>query len=215
MKIAVTPMDAAGHLNPLLALCTKLKDMGHEVKFFLKTEMNEEHLNKFGFGTHMFGKRGLSFTKEEMYEVIPPYELQDETDSKCPSILNDSPHPLSSTNVTFFVSFSLSISHLLVSLFLMTSLLSSRVDSRPLSLWLCNNRGNASEGSRRTAAVWSRFGDLRPNRRPWPHRRLLAGHPLCCHDNGKFPRAVTVFNFISICYLSSAQHSNNYKDKAN
>ena len=82
MKICVAPVDAAGHFNPLLALCTKLRDMGHDVKFFLGTEMNEEHLLKLGFEAHVYGERGKPLSAARIFEDIPSYDEQDETDSK-------------------------------------------------------------------------------------------------------------------------------------
>ena len=83
MKIAVHPMDSAGHLNPLLALCMKLRDQGrHEISFFLATDVYQTELSQLGFQTHLVGEKGEGHTQQSMLEGIPSYEEQDETDSK-------------------------------------------------------------------------------------------------------------------------------------
>ena len=87
MKVAVTPYEATGHVNPLLALCKKLKERGHEVQFFIVTDLYEKELLQLGFETHLFGEeRGVRHTPQSMFELIPMYQDQDETDSKYPLI---------------------------------------------------------------------------------------------------------------------------------
>jgi len=81
MKVAVTPYEATGHVNPLLALCKKLRERGHEVQFFIVTDLYEKELLQLGFETHLFGEeRGVRHTPQSMFELIPMYQDQDETD---------------------------------------------------------------------------------------------------------------------------------------
>mmetsp|Transcript_6213 Transcript_6213/g.15107 ORF Transcript_6213/g.15107 Transcript_6213/m.15107 type:complete len:503 (-) Transcript_6213:61-1569(-) len=83
MKIAVCPMDAVGHTNPLLALSKELLARGHELRFFLTTEVNEAHLDQLHerASTHLLGERGPQ-TPNKVFEKIPTYEEQDEADRR-------------------------------------------------------------------------------------------------------------------------------------
>lgn len=80
------PLDAVGHTNPLLALSRQLLANGHELRFFLQTEMHEKHLDacfaEDNASTCVFGERGEDNGLEKVYKKIPPYEEQDESDQK-------------------------------------------------------------------------------------------------------------------------------------
>uniref|UniRef100_A0A7S2Z5M5 Glycosyltransferase n=1 Tax=Chloropicon laureae TaxID=464258 RepID=A0A7S2Z5M5_9CHLO len=84
MKIALLPPDAVGHTNPLLALSRELLARGHELRFFLQTEMHEEHLSTFHdrASTCVFGDRNRDNGLGEALKNVPAYEDQDETDQK-------------------------------------------------------------------------------------------------------------------------------------
>merc|ERR1712176_1337563 len=84
MKIALLVLDAVGHSNPLLALSRELLARGHELRFFLQTEMHEKHLSTFHdrASTCVFGDRNRDNGVAEMLKHVPAYEDQDETDQK-------------------------------------------------------------------------------------------------------------------------------------
>jgi len=70
MRIAVTAIDAVGHLNPLVALCSGLLDKGHDIRFFLTSPINLENLEKVA---KLHPNGSVSFQK--YYDE--PFDLQE------------------------------------------------------------------------------------------------------------------------------------------
>ena len=91
MRIAVYTMDAIGHLNPLLALCSKLMERGHFLRFFLSSDKNEKNLEKLPFKGKFDMVRvyedGGELSHEAFMSDIKPYEDQTESDKKVSDIL--------------------------------------------------------------------------------------------------------------------------------
>jgi len=91
MRIAVYTMDAIGHLNPLLALCSKLMERGHFLRFFLSSDKNEKNLEKLPFKGKFDMVRvyedGGELSHEAFMSDIKPYEDQTESDKKVSDII--------------------------------------------------------------------------------------------------------------------------------
>jgi len=91
MRIAVYTMDAIGHLNPLLALCSKLMERGHFLRFFLSSDKNENNLEKLPFKGKFDMVRvyedGGELSHEAFMSDIKPYEDQTESDKKVSDII--------------------------------------------------------------------------------------------------------------------------------
>ncbi len=68
----------------LLALSKELLRRGHELRFFIETAMHESHLQTFHerASTCVFGDRNAKEGLERVFEVVPAYEDQDETDQQ-------------------------------------------------------------------------------------------------------------------------------------
>merc|ERR1712057_73377 len=92
MRIAVHPMDSAGHLNPMLALCTKMMERGHFLRFFLNSDKNEKNLERSPFKgnfdmVRVYEDGGEQVSKENMMNGLLPHQDQTESDQKVSDIL--------------------------------------------------------------------------------------------------------------------------------
>merc|ERR1711985_89696 len=92
MRIAVHPMDSAGHLNPMLALCTKMMERGHFLRFFLNSDKNEKNLERLPFKgnfdvVRVYEDGGEQVSKENMMNSLLPHQDQTESDKKVSDIL--------------------------------------------------------------------------------------------------------------------------------
>ena len=92
MRIAVHPMDSAGHLNPMLALCTKMMERGHFIRFFLNSDKNEKNLERLPFKgnfdvVRVYEDGGEQVSKENMMNSLLPHQDQTESDQKVSDIL--------------------------------------------------------------------------------------------------------------------------------
>ena len=92
MRIAVHPMDSAGHLNPMLALCTKMMERGHFLRFFLNSDKNEKNLERLPFKgnfdvVRVYEDGGEQVSKENMMNGLLPHQDQTESDQKVSDIL--------------------------------------------------------------------------------------------------------------------------------
>ena len=84
MKVAVSVIDAAGHMNPMLALASELMAKGHHVRFFHHTPANVDTV------------RGLKFVEGENYSFELLWEAGDDFDYKkhIPAIEDQDEHEI-------------------------------------------------------------------------------------------------------------------------
>jgi len=80
MKIAIAPFDGVGHLNPLLAVASKLCDRGHSCRFYLMSDRNEASIKSVPFPNVDICR--LYEEGEHFSSLVPKHEDQEETDMK-------------------------------------------------------------------------------------------------------------------------------------
>eukprot|EP00212_Chloropicon_laureae_P007541 CAMPEP_0197492446 /NCGR_PEP_ID=MMETSP1311-20131121/9061_1 /TAXON_ID=464262 /ORGANISM="Genus nov. species nov., Strain RCC856" /LENGTH=340 /DNA_ID=CAMNT_0043037349 /DNA_START=33 /DNA_END=1052 /DNA_ORIENTATION=+ len=98
MKIAFATMDTVGHLNPALALASKLMQRGHHCRFFLGSAAYEDDILKLGTRTlsnanhldicrvYEGGDNG-DMSHAGLVGSVPPHADQPAGDLKCSDIL--------------------------------------------------------------------------------------------------------------------------------
>merc|ERR1712072_1246235 len=81
MRIAICPFDGVGHLNPLLAIASKLAHRGHLCRFYLMSDTFEASINSVPFPnvdvSRLYEEGGAHFSS-----LVPKHEDQDATDIK-------------------------------------------------------------------------------------------------------------------------------------
>jgi UDP:flavonoid glycosyltransferase YjiC (YdhE family) len=81
MRIAICPFDGVGHLNPLLAIASKLAHRGHLCRFYLMSDTFEASINSVPFPnvdvSRLYEEGGAHFSS-----LVPKHEDQDATDMK-------------------------------------------------------------------------------------------------------------------------------------
>jgi len=87
MKVVMFPLEAVGHLNPVLACATQLIKKGHHVRFIVQKDTVTKDIKKlpcpnFDVVEVLEYEKGTVFDKDFIYSKIPPYEEQHETDQK-------------------------------------------------------------------------------------------------------------------------------------
>ncbi len=102
MKVAIVPFDGVGHLNPQLALASKLMERGHHCRWFLGSPEFEEQVMKLGSrslstANHFSlsrvyeggegGEDSGDFSHAGLVRSVARFENQTDGDRKCSDIL--------------------------------------------------------------------------------------------------------------------------------